>query len=461
MHEYMNKSALAFKPSKYNHFVLDECDENSILGCNFLYRSIIRLPIEAHAQNPGLLHYLTGKSTLFEVNELQEDLLTPLTNAGFIVDDEVDELGVIKLRYNNQLYNNDTLRLTILPTLSCNLACPYCFEEKKAGKMGEKEEEALLNWLQENFRRKRNIYVAWFGGEPLLCKKTISRLSKKIQDFALSIGASYTASMTTNGYYFDREFQQQIRMLAMRSVQITLDGDREDHDKLRIRRTGEGSFDTIYQNIVDFCEHDNSECELVIRVNCTDENYAGVERLIKSFPESVKQRAKIFFRWVWPNEASGYKEFSQGLQQGEPFKPLFQMYETSHTGGWRTSNPDNDQTACYCEVDYLDQFHIDPSGNLFLCSHTFNESEAVGTVFGGSNYLNQEASAHYVKWYSAGPFEDNECVSCKLLPVCGGGCRKSRIAGERQCIEEKHSLDLYARDYINQLGMQQQKGVPS
>lgn len=104
--------------------------------------------------------------------------------------------------------------------------------------------------------------------------------------------------------------------------------------------------------------------------------------------------------------------------------------------------------SSYCEVDFLDHFTISPDGGVYLCTHTFDPAEAVGSLRPGSQPLLPDSAAVYAKWYALGPFEDQECVNCQLLPVCFGGCRKSRLQGFRECIEEKASLDLFVRSIV-------------
>lgn len=445
---YKTKSA-NWKTSRYNSFVLDDKKE-TILGYNFLYRSVIQFPIELHLQHKGLLAYLSGKISIIDLTELKPEWLETLKSMHFIVSEELDEISLIKFQYNRNLYNSDNLRLTILPTLWCNLDCPYCFEFKKPDFMSIEIEDALVRWIEANFPNKRHIHVSWFGGEPLLAKETIIRLSRRIKDFTNRIHATYTASMVTNGYYFDREFQKLLPELNLHNIQITLDGDQEDHDHFRRGRNGKGSFDTIYQNIIDFAEINDTDAQLTIRVNCTDKNYRGIPKLLERFPENVKKKTQIFFRWVWPNEASGYKEFAEQLSSEEPFKPIYDAYEKSNHSGWVTKNPNNDYTCGYCEVDYLDQFNVDPRGNLYLCTHTFHESESIGSVLDGKNYIRPDTHSFYSQWYAANPFDDLECVACKLLPVCFGGCRKYRVNGNKQCPDEKRSINLHTKNIITE-----------
>ena len=46
-----------------------------------------------------------------------------------LVSDEVDEVSQLKVLNNATRFNTQGISFTIAPTMKCNFACPYCFEE--------------------------------------------------------------------------------------------------------------------------------------------------------------------------------------------------------------------------------------------------------------------------------------------------------------------------------------------
>lgn len=430
-----------YKPSRYNYFLEKD---GKILGYNFLYRTIISLPREG----AGFAELLTCSEEMDQpsvqdrVRALPDGWLGSLAETGFLVEESLDELSILRFKYHRNLFDSKLLSLVLLPTLWCNVNCPYCFELKRPVFMKPDVQDAIVRWLEERFRDKRQVHVAWFGGEPLLAKETIFELTDRLQRFCADIGATYGSSLTTNGVLLDSEFQKRLGDLKIQNVQVTFDGDREDHDKLRSKRNGQGTFDQIFSNVVAFSEA-GAPTRLSIRVNVADANYARIEQLLQRFPSSVREETTIFFRWIWANEATGYREFARDKQGAEPFRGLAELYAMAQRLGWRTRNPHNDLTDGYCEVDYFDHYSIAPDGNVFLCTHTFDPKEALGSLLAPESLSSKDALSERATWYAASPWSDDACVSCKLLPICWGGCRKSRVAGGRPCIEEKKSLDLY------------------
>ena len=328
--------------------------------------------------------------------------------------------------------------------------------------MSKEVEQALVEWVEQLLADRKSINVAWFGGEPLLAKGTIRRLTGMFREIADEKKARYSSSMTTNGYYLDQDFRSLLPELGIEYIQITLDGDRDDHNNLRMRRNGQGSFDRIIDNVIAFAD-EKPECQLTLRVNCTDENYDRIPKLLERLPNKVRKATPIFFRYVWPNEASGNRYFAAALEAKEPFKDLAKLYAIARGLGWVTRNPHNEMTDGYCEVDYQGYYQISPEGDIFLCNHTYDKRDSIGSVLrilDGRPALRDDAVAKFLKWYSVNPFGDVECQSCRLLPICSGGCRLKRLNGSRSCIEEKFSLDLYVRSVVNErIRQQKHNGV--
>jgi len=72
-----------------------------------------------------------------------------LTRRGFIVKSEVNELDILKIWWKKG-FSQNVLTLTLEPTLRCNFACTYCFEDTTNGTtMGDKEIQKLLRFIKK------------------------------------------------------------------------------------------------------------------------------------------------------------------------------------------------------------------------------------------------------------------------------------------------------------------------
>jgi uncharacterized protein len=111
-----------------------------------------------------------------------------LKQGGFVLDDEADELKILKFAYNSSKYDRMWIGFTVAPTLRCNFACTYCYEqagenEKRDGHnafMPENVQQALLSFIEQAAKTVKGVYITWYGGEPLLGQEIIFDLSQKI-----------------------------------------------------------------------------------------------------------------------------------------------------------------------------------------------------------------------------------------------------------------------------------------
>ena len=89
------------------------------------------------------------------LSEKDNKLIKDMLKGGYIIADDCDELKSIKFRNSVGKYNKDFLSLVIAPTLECNFACPYCYENPKQGIMSKEVQDKLVEIIKKNAERKR------------------------------------------------------------------------------------------------------------------------------------------------------------------------------------------------------------------------------------------------------------------------------------------------------------------
>lgn len=422
----------ALKVSRFNHMV--SRSDGTALGYNFLWRSLVLLDRNESTAFEKLIR--TGKD--FDADTVGTALdFKLLKKLRFLVPSSFDEIEFFKKSYEKSIAR-PVLTAMILPTLRCNFDCPYCFEFKHDVDLSNETSDAIKSWLSSRLQDKRHLHITWFGGEPLLAKSRIEELSNFGIDEARRLGIKFSSSITTNGYLLDSETVSLLQRLQVNNVHITLDGDEDAHNTTRFLTGGAPSFDRLVENIEMYCRESKSHLPLSIRINVTDSNFSGISRLLTRFSKTVQRGSRLYFRWVWANEASGYQQFV--TKQKRPFEKLAVLYGLAADYGYVIDNPVDDTQFNYCEVDFEHHFTIDPRGYIYLCSHKFDPTEAIGHVIHNPNV---ESDQFFGKWISANPFDDARCMDCKCLPICKGGCRKARVFGSKACIEERFSMDKY------------------
>ena len=372
------------------------------------------------------------------------ELFDHLVSLNFIVDEDFDELEYFRLQWNRSLYSSGILRHTLLPNLACNCDCPYCFETKTGKFMSSETAQAYLRWLEPQLPTTKFFYMNWFGGEPLLSKNIIREITAKILELQELYRFEYAASIVTNGTLLDRAFVDELSTLKIISIQVTLDGDREIHNKYRfIKKSKLATFDSILDNMSYYCEKNNSNVASIIRVNVTDENYDTIPTLLDRLPDSIRRECTLLFRWVYSHQTGRNPgvEYSQHKKGAAPFRNLAPLYKFAEDKGFDTNSFDEGLNYNFCECDFDRAVQIDPDGDLFMCSHSMQKSESIGNVFTG--FGSQKNLSRYARFINANPFDDAECRECKILPICKGGCRKARFIGKKVCSDVGFSIEDY------------------
>ncbi|MCR5036427.1 MAG: SPASM domain-containing protein [Bacteroidales bacterium] len=415
--------------SKYN--ILCSTKDNGIMLYNSLYKQLIEL----NADEFGMISGGVIDST--------SDLGKVLVDMRFVISPTFNELEYYKYHYNRSHFDNSTIALSILTTLACNMSCPYCYESKTNTFMKHETADQIIDWVGANLSDKKVLSINWFGGEPLLKLDIIEYLSKGFMSLCEKHNVRYTASITTNGYLLDTQAVQTLESCNVFDVQVTFDGNKQLHNTIKHLANGQGSYDRIVSNISNYCCISKSHLPLRIRVNLSDDNYDSISLLLNDLPEVVKEHSSIFFRWLYANEASGWNEFSKKKQSASVYKGIFDLLKIAHDKGYHIENRCESEDFCFCEADNPGFYTIDPLGNIYLCVHDYKPEFSIGNVFKG---ITPEKQTQFYAFRNVSVLNDDECMNCKVLPICNGGCRKFRFEGKKQCIFEKDNLDLYVEN---------------
>ena len=172
-----------------------------------------------------------------------------------------------------------------LVAYDCNFRCPYCFENSisASGKgwskkvfskeMSDRAYQAMLE-LQPN-RDQHSRMITLYGGEPLLAEnyEIVSYVVKQ------GIKRGYTFSAITNGYDLDR-YASLLGPGMIESVQITIDGMPDTHNKRRIHYLGVSTFNHIMDNVDRVLR---AGVNVSIRVNTDFSNFADLDQLSAVF----------------------------------------------------------------------------------------------------------------------------------------------------------------------------------
>ena len=282
--------------------------------------------------------------------------------------------------------------LTVLTSTHCNLGCGYCFQNSAQDPSGGSRPPRIarsrltsptITSILEFTRRRmdeaglRRLAVLLFGGEPLLNPRGCLELLER----AAGIGMS-SAWMISNASLLTGTLARQLADLGLGSVQVTFDGDRADHDRIRINRAdGGGTFDKIVRNIVEASQ--TSPLRWILRVNVSQETFGGVETLVERLAAQLDPaRCTLYFARVGD---VGIGFANDLLHNGEMAAGFIRWQRRAVDLGFTVNQPAASQLCHTC--GYSDGRYgavVNADGTLSSCWETAGRPEwRVGSIDDG------------------------------------------------------------------------------
>ena len=139
----------------------------------------------------------------------------------------------------------------------CNCRCDYCFYHAKDQSIFHTMSDELLERFIEQYMElfSGQLTFIWHGGEPLLAGLNFFQKIINIQSRNLRDGQSIRNHVQTNGILIDDRWAEFLRVHNFR-VGISLDGNRESHNRFRKDKMGRRTFDRVMRGIEILRGHD-------------------------------------------------------------------------------------------------------------------------------------------------------------------------------------------------------------
>ncbi|MCX4331072.1 MAG: radical SAM protein [Muribaculaceae bacterium] len=236
---------------------------------------------------------LQHKDNLGEIKVIHPELFESLLLSKSIIPaTNLDETAELIQSWVKEDENPEQIKITIIPTVQCNLRCWYCYENHSTKEVITEETIASIKRFIENTAKRTSIkklVIDFFGGEPLLCfencvKPIVLYAQKICKQYSKLLGIAFT----TNGVLLTPDkcnFLSNIN--ATTSFQITLDGDEKVHNAVRFLKGGKGTYDIILNNIAYAV---SKRLHVSIRFNYTNKNHSSYEstvsKLLAEFRDS-------------------------------------------------------------------------------------------------------------------------------------------------------------------------------
>lgn len=370
-----------------------------------------------------------------KIGSLHPDLYQVLLDMSMIVDDTVDESELVIEMWRKEDMNSEAFSMTINPTLDCNLQCWYCYEKhSSASKMSQETLRALCLLMKKKIENEslKIFNINFFGGEPLLYYSEVMRpLLQYAKDLCDKNNKVLNLSATTNGVLLSKEIIADWSGYTTNSplnLQITIDGNRKQHDKVRKTINEEPTYNLIVKNIKE-CLF--AGCKIMVRFNYTHENANTFIDVIKDFsdvPLEYRDMLSFAFHQVWQDKPTDFIE-----QEIETISQYFKDEK------FRVEHPSKiSRNRCY--ADNPNHIVVNYNGHIYNCTardFTNTNREGLLTDDGAIKWETRYYERRKVV------YGNNTCRKCRIFPICHGGCSQNKLeAGNKGCIKGYTKNDI-------------------
>lgn len=341
-----------------------------------------------------------------------------------IASNDEDNNLLMKRKQRAQSMKNISL-MYFIPTTQCNYACSYCFVENKVEYpvfMTKEVSHKGLDFFATQSKNSREIKVVFYGGEPLLNKDVVYDAIQYIRQLEGSGKFSKKVRITllTNGSLVDQETVNICRKYEVKTS-VSMDGPAYIHDETRVLPDHRGSWEQSVKGYILL-----QKSGLNPSVSCTLNRY-NIDHFNETLSYIVDELkpSGIGFNILMPKWNEAYTEEVDVVLATskiiEAFKKLRELgiYE--------------DRMMRRVGPFSLDRFHykdcygvggqivLTPEGRIGPCQAYLGVNSYFPVLL---NRLPDDINSHpmFTKWIERFPLNNNECLSCRALAICGGGC---------------------------------------
>ena len=425
----------------------------------FLMNTLSDAQLLVSTDVPQLLERLARGDTQFSGEE--RHTIDTLIENGFVVESREEERRTLDQYFINLREDTEQMKVTVLTTLQCNFACDYCFQgdhgdyNKFAAKMSLDTARTTARWIEDRLDevRPEKFHLTLFGGEPLLNLPVAYYLAERTHAMCAERGIPQSVSVITNGLLLTPEVVDRLLPYGLYGVKITLDGDRDTHNRMRPLRGRQGTFDRIIENVRRVAPKVN----ITIGGNFDEDSWDSYPALLEFLRQQdfADRIVKINFKPIIKASASAHAPADKPVEKGGIIpltvvgandKPLAGTCMTSAgAGAGRASSGPCDschfvdekmsflreetrQAGFYtldgvhmgpCEIHRRHAYTIGPEGSLYACpGFTGEATQSTGHIDGLDDGWRRAAAERFERLSA----HKDECGDCSFIPVCGGGC---------------------------------------
>lgn len=327
----------------------------------------------------------------------------------------------------------------------CNMRCEYCFYLPKAllfpeSKVHRMSSEVLEALTVQYLRIAGDVAsFCWQGGEPTLMGLEFFERAIRLQQMHAQRNQMVSNTIQTNGLLIDPDWARFFKRHNF-LVGVSLDGPKELHDHYRKDKAHKGSFDRVMRAIECLRKHD-VEFNILCVLNNVTVNYP--ERLIEFFLSHNLRFLQFIPCVEWDESGERIAPFSVTPEAYGEF--LCKAFDMWHGNGIPQFYERffNDVLAVYAGYGMPtcimkrrcgSYVVVEYNGDVYACDFFVEPQWRYGNLLESSleELLKSETA---VRFRERKRSLSSECLNCRWLHICNGGCPKYRMfVGGVECV---------------------------
>lgn len=355
---------------------------------------------------------------------------------GFYVKKELNEIDAFLKKCIYYQEKKHLLYLRVYTTTFCNAACEYCYEKSISHhlQMSHDMADKIYDFIVNKYDNHDSICIEWFGGEPLLNKGIITYLSDRVNRFSEKKHIKYWSRMVSNGSLMQKVTAEEYRLWKLTHIQVTLDGTRQYYEKIK-KYSDKTTYETVINNIKYVLLQG---IKVTIRINYSDGNISECIRLIEElnvlFPK--KDNLSVYCKRIMSKDTINSINDSVNTD-------IF-LFDLCYKNGFIKSIEKTINCRLIgCVASKKDAYMVTPDGFVGKCSQAIAENGYIGSV----SCINKEKESNWIS-----NLLDDDCLNCKLLPLCNGGCLYEKKSNKDYCSINRdflaHKLQMILDEHL-------------
>lgn len=315
------------------------------------------------------------------------------------------------------------MRLSLVLTHACDLACTYCYAGPKDGRrmplaVGRRAIDRAVRAVPPGGR----LDLGLFGGEPLLAWDVGRELVRHARAAARERGVGLAVALTTNGTHVDEAVCDELLALGVR-VSVSCDGLPEVHDAGRPRRGGLGSAAAALAAIDRLAARGAPfRVVSVVRPETLDRLVAGARFLADRGAPALVHSLDASAAWR-PADARRLAAAVRELR--DLWVARFERLEVAwlETKALLLADPSLDRPRCGAGRG---EVAVAPSGRLYPCERLVGD-DAPGP-FASGHVDDGDGPLRVARPLAAAPGPESGCDPCAANGLCANDCACDHLA---------------------------------